>query len=381
MKVVVAGGGIGGLSCALALARRGHGVVLLERAARFEAVGAGIILAPNAARVLERLAVDLASVGHPLDVLNVTRADGCVLQRLDLVTLRATQGAAYSFARPELHEALAAAVGHARGIDVRFDAAIASFVASAVGVRVTLASGDELAADILVGADGLHSTVRTALLGDAAPPLRYSGVTCWRAVAEGLGITETVEAWNGAARIGAVPLTRGRTYLFLVRSAERRAPAPTWPDGFRDAFTGFGGVLQGLVDRLGSAPPLHHDLEELDRPAWGAGRVALLGDAAHAMTPNQGQGAAMAVEDAWVLADALDAAGPSGFVARYAAARHDRVRRVQLDSRRFGAVAHWTNPVAVALRNALLRATPEHLGRAQYARVVEPGLALLGADC
>lgn len=89
----------------------------------------------------------------------------------------------------------------------------------------------------------------------------------------------------------------------------------------------------------------------------------------------------MAVEDAWVLADALDAAGPSGFVARYAAARHDRVRRVQLDSRRFGAVAHWTNPVAVALRNALLRATPEHLGRAQYARVVEPGLALLGADC
>jgi 2-polyprenyl-6-methoxyphenol hydroxylase-like FAD-dependent oxidoreductase len=104
--------------------------------------------------------------------------------------------------------------------------------------------------------------------------------------------------------------------------------------------------------------------------------VLLLGDAAHSMTPNQGQGAAMAIEDAFALTTAL-APGAEGALERYRELRHARVRRMQLDSRRLGELAHWQHPVGCALRNALLRALPRSLGDAQFRRVVEPGLALL----
>jgi 2-polyprenyl-6-methoxyphenol hydroxylase-like FAD-dependent oxidoreductase len=124
------------------------------------------------------------------------------------------------------------------------------------------------------------------------------------------------------------------------------------------------------------APPLHHDLEELDAPVWGSKRVILLGDAAHGMTPNQGQGAAMAIEDAFVLSREFTA-GIDGAFERYRDARQRRVRAVQLDSHRLGQVAHWENLFARAARDGLMRLLPASVGDRQYRRVIEPGLALL----
>lgn len=134
--------------------------------------------------------------------------------------------------------------------------------------------------------------------------------------------------------------------------------------------------MERLFDVLKDSPPLHHDLDELDAPTWGRGRVMLLGDAAHAMTPNQGQGAAMAVEDALVLTREL-AAGFDGALERYRAARHPRVRQVQLDSRRIGQVAHWENRLACSARDGLMRLVPASVGERQYRRVIEPGVALV----
>jgi 2-polyprenyl-6-methoxyphenol hydroxylase-like FAD-dependent oxidoreductase len=370
MHIGIIGGGIGGLTSAIALRRAGHQVTLIERTERFEPVGAGIVLAPNAARILDHLGVDLSVDGEPLRAMVVCRADGRELQRIDTGKNAAKYGPTWAIARPELHAALERALP--TDVEVLLDAEVTAVRQDDTGVSVE--AGEWRCFDLLVGADGLRSAVRREVLGEF--PLRYSGTTCWRGVCPNPGFDHVIEAWGIGTRVGIVPLSRGRVYYFLVANAPERAPNLSWPDGFRAAFgaPAFGGGLERLVESFTEAPPLHHDLIELEAPVWGKGRVVLLGDAAHAMTPNQGQGAAMAIEDALVLSRVVE---QTDVPAAMAAARQARVRKVQIDSRRIGQLAHWTNPIARAIRDALIAWTPASIGDGQYRAVVDPGVGLL----
>lgn len=371
MNLLVVGAGIGGLSFAIAASRLGHRVVLAERAPRPTGVGAGIVLAPNAHVALASLGVDVSTRGQRLGAMFVTDAAGRVLTRLDASGLPEGMGVIWALSRPDLHDLLAEALPP--GVEARFGTSVEAVRPLADGVEVELGGHTERF-DAVIGADGLRSRVREAVLG--AVPVRYSGVTCWRGIVENPGLDAAIEAWGGPARVGAIPLRGGRLYYFLVLTAPPRAPMPAWPADFRAKFAHFSGEPGRVIAALDGPPPLHHDLDELDAPAWGRDRVALLGDAAHAMTPNQGQGAAMAIEDALALAGLLDG-GPAGLAERLAAARQERVRKVQLDSRRFGEVAHWENPLATWVRNTALRLVPAAAGRRQYAQLVEPGLGLV----
>lgn len=370
VDVGVVGGGIGGLSVALALAGDGHRVTILERAERFATVGAGIVLTPNAVHGLAALGVDLAGAGRVLARMEVRAAQGDPLNVVDLQELARRHGPTYGIARPVLHARLAAALPPSVEVVVR--APVSSVRQTGDGVVVEL-PGTQRQFDVVVAADGLRSAVRPLLGGPKE--LRYSGTTCWRGILPFPAGDAAVEAWGAGTRVGVVPVDEVSAYYYLVRSAPPGEPGPASVDLLRAVFAGYRGIAGEVVRALTQLPPLHHDLFELDRPFWGRSRALLLGDAAHAMTPNQGQGAAMAIEDAAVLVAALRG-GVAGVARRYADVRGRRVRRVQLTSRRIGALGHLRGARARRLRDAGMRLAPAGSGTRAVQRLIAPGIAL-----
>lgn len=373
MKGLVVGAGIGGLTAAIRLSRTGHHVTVVERRPCFECDGAGIVLAPNAARALDALGVNFSEQALPLPAMELRGKRGVLLQRFNPATLSPAYAPIWALTRPALHAALLAAlpstVELATGVHVQEIRELNDCVEVSLGERRRF--------DFVVGSDGLYSMVRRIL---AQGQIQYSGTTCWRGLTNNPGFEHGLELWGGQVRLGAIPLRGGELYYYLVKTAHKHEPPPEWPAGFRSVFGSLGHEFDMLALTLDAAPPLHHDLEELAKPVWGYGRILLLGDAAHAMTPNLGQGAAMAIEDAFALSDALTN-GIDGALARYQCLRQDRVRKVHLDSRRLGMIAHWENPVACFVRNAVIRLVPTVLANAQYRRLVVPGFSLVEKGC
>jgi 2-polyprenyl-6-methoxyphenol hydroxylase-like FAD-dependent oxidoreductase len=224
--------------------------------------------------------------------------------------------------------------------------------------------------DVLIGADGINSVVREQALG--LRQIRYSGFTCWRGICQNPGITDVFEDWGGAARIGVVPLMGNRIYVFLVLAAPRCIPRLDSVTSIRYAFAHFASPVPAVLDALTESQLLHHDIEELEAPVWGRGATVLIGDAAHAMTPNLGQGASMAIEDALVLPHVVSAKDPASAIA---IRRHARVAQIQRNSRRLGQIAHWQSPIAISLRNFLMRCVPHWAGQHHYRRLIEAGPA------
>ncbi|MCE9573195.1 MAG: FAD-dependent monooxygenase, partial [Deltaproteobacteria bacterium] len=281
---------------------------------------------------------------------------------VDIAAMSAELGApAIAIHRARLHAALLDAAGRER---VRTDAGVTGYAARQGGVTVHTTAGD-LEADLLVGADGLHSAVRAQLVGDGAP--RYAGYTSWRGVtteaAAGIALdARTTEAWGRGARFGVVGIGGGEVYWFAVADA----PAGEQDDGdprpaLAARFAGWHPPIEALIAATPAERIVRTDIR--DRPpitTWARDRVVLLGDAAHPMTPNLGQGGGQAIEDAVAL-DACLAEAPGATaeaLARYQHIRVARANRIVRDSRRMGAVGQWRNPVACWLRDLALRATP-----------------------
>lgn len=331
MHIVVVGGGIGGLAAARALCLYGAEVTVLEQADAIREVGAGLQISPNGFRVLEALGLAdrlrAASVRGRAVLLKDYRGGEVVRLDLDRLT-----GSDYFFVhRADLIELLAEGA-RAAGAQIRLMQHVRRIEPGA-RPRVHLDRGVELEAGLVVGADGLHSVVRQALNGPAAP--FFTGQTAWRAVVENAGGRgPEVHVHMGPHRhLVSYPLRDG-TALNLVAVQERAAWAEeSWsqqddPDNLRAAFADFCPEVRQMLDRV-EAVHLWGLFRHPVAPVWHRGGAVLLGDAAHPTLPFMAQGASMALEDVWALATALSGTGPlDARLAAYQRRRQTRARRV-----------------------------------------------------
>ncbi|WP_262285653.1 FAD-dependent oxidoreductase [Micromonospora sp. MA102] len=378
---IVVGAGIGGLAAALALHRRGWRVTVLERAAAPRELGTGLTLMANALHGLDALGVGdpIRRQGVPDSPGGLRTADGRWLSRIDGAALERTLGtAALGIHRTALHRLLrealpaSALVTGADVVDV--DADLPAVTYRRNGTPTTLR------ADLVVGADGLHSVLRRRLWPDLPAPA-YSGSTAWRAAIRWTAPVATAVTWGPGREFGTVPLGDGGLYWYAAETAPRGGHEPDELAAVRDRFGGWHEPIPAL---LAATPPeavLRTDLFHLATPlpSYVRGRVALLGDAAHAMTPHLGQGAGQAIEDAVVLGAACaggtdDLAGALAAYDRQRRPRSQAIARASARAARYG--QQLRHPAAVALRDGVLRLTPARAAlraAARYADWRPPG--------
>ncbi|MFI2236675.1 FAD-dependent monooxygenase [Streptomyces chrestomyceticus] len=354
MKAIIVGGGIGGLAAAAAFHQRGWRVEVLERAPEFTEIGAGVSIQPNGLRALDALGLGdaLRSGGLADPLAGIRRTHGNWLIRNDVDGLKRRFGQWATVHRAALIDLLRAAVpAHALrpGTEVRE-------VRPDGTVRH---SGGTSTADLVVGADGVHSATRRSLWPRHPGP-RYVGYTTWRFIAPPQPVEGSVETWGRGERFGYVPMPDGRVYCYVLANAP--AGSRIHLDELRERFARWHDPVPALLNTADSDAVLQHDTYELpELPTYVSGKVALLGDAAHAMTPNLGQGACQALEDAVTLASAADILGVRAGLEQYDDVRRPRTQTITRRSRQAGAPAHWTSPPLTALRDVALPLLPRSL--------------------
>ena len=343
MNICIVGAGLGGLSAALALLQKGFRVTVLEQAAALGEIGAGVQLGPNAVGVLYRLGLQTAleqvtceTLGKRVRLWNT----GQTWPLFDLGTVsREMYGYPYlTVHRADLHRVLVDAVRALQPEALVLNAKLHSLQTRSDGVSLQLADGRVWEADAVIGADGVHSRVRAALFGEDAP--RYSGVMAWRGVIDASKLPTHMRApygtnWVGpGAHVVQYPLRQGALMNFVGAIEGNRWEIESWSErGTREEclgdFVGWHEEVQAMIHAI--EVPYKWVLKVRDpMDTWSRGPVTLLGDACHPTLPFLAQGAAMAMEDGYMLARALALCPtqPALAFARYEAVRKDRTARV-----------------------------------------------------
>lgn len=339
MKVAIVGAGISGLALAGGLEKRGHEVTIFEKGEEIRAGGSGITLAPNALTALDYL-----GLGSPFRKLQQSQKDLTGGQKSPSGTWIARIPSSVTskslvIDRYELHELLFSQLRKTSVV---------------TGTEVEVSDLEALPCDLIVGADGINSQVRKAL-GVSVKP-RYAGYSVWRGITPepfDVGCTG-IETWGAKARFGIAPLHDGRVYWFGVRSTMDSAL-------LEETFSRWHEPIPSLIDATPSEEVQFLPIRELDSdlPSFINGRVVLVGDAAHAMTPNLGQGACQALEDVAVLCKVLEEhTDVHKALAEYDALRRPRAQKIARQSRFVGKALHFGGPLTAKLRNALIRAVP-----------------------
>lgn len=359
ISTLIVGGGIGGLSLARELTIRGLPVTVLEKAAQLNPIGAGIIMNPNAMSVLERngLAEALRRDAWPYLMRETRDHRGRLLAVRDYRPLydsgKLSTGALVH--RAHLLEALYRGVPQEA---VRFGVAVRSIDLMPDRVRLETERHGVFEADVLVGADGIHSQVRRHAFGEIEP--LYMGYRSHRMVVDNVAeVRNFTEFLGHGQRIGLVPVSERRIYVWTTFNSPReRPPVLDSADRFRGLFRQFRDErVERVLSQVRSPDEIiSTEIEEIRLDQWVRGKVILLGDAVHAMTPNIGQGAGMAMEDAAVLAEEFESAQrgtqrTQQALENYVKRRKPRVQSVMRISREVGRVGQRSNPIACWFRN------------------------------
>jgi salicylate hydroxylase len=360
MRIGISGGGVGGLSAAIALRNSGHEVVVFEQAKQFLRIGADVNLTPNAVRALDGLGIGEAlrkSAARPTHRISRTWDTGEEMSRLEMAD---TAERVYGAPQLTIHRA-----DLLKALEAELPSEILKLGKRTIGIEngtnsvaVRFDDGTEETVNVLVGADGIHSAVRTSLFGSEKPV--FTGLVSYRAVIPRKSLSvpnlDCFTKWWGptpASQIVTFPLNRGEETFVFATTAQDDWRQESWTlpgdvEELRRAYSDFHPEARALLDACTevtkSALYIREPLSQ-----WSVGRTTLLGDACHPMVPFMAQGACMAVEDAIVLARTLEglvSADVPAALKRYEAARRERTARVQIGSRgnewlREGGNADW----------------------------------------
>jgi 2-polyprenyl-6-methoxyphenol hydroxylase-like FAD-dependent oxidoreductase len=362
LRALIVGGGIGGLAAAVALRRVGIDAAVYEKAPQIAEVGAGLSLWSNAVIALRRLGLEAPALaaGSAFERVQTLLSDGRPFPSFDLAELAQRAGApCICIHRAALQRILLEALTEDGGKVVATARECVGFEEAPQGVVARFAGGTTARGDILIGADGIHSAVRAGLFGERPP--RYAGYVAWRAIVHGarrlLPEGEGLAVVARGSHAGCFHCGGDDLYWFATRNAKARSHPGA--DGDKAEVlrlvAEWAVPFRPIVEATDEHAILRNEI--VDRPAakaWGAGRVTLLGDAIHATTPNLGQGACQALEDAVFLADCLRrAASPEAGLRDYEARRRERTSMVITESWRLGKMIQMANPAGTWLRNRL----------------------------
>lgn len=357
----ILGGGIAGLTAAIALRRIGIEATVWEAAPEFKPVGAGITLADNAMKAYKILGIydDLAAAGRPIARMSILAQKGGVLSesRTD-----ALPGGLCNLAihRAALHEVLLSQLDPGQVIAGKRSAGISD---EAGQYKITFEDGTQTTGKYLIVAEGIHSAIRRNIAPHAR--IRYSGYTCWRGIAPNgdLGITGTSETWGANGRFGIVPIGNDQVYWFATKNAPAASPQmkafsnAELLDNFRNYHDPIGEVIR----RTPAEQILWNDIIDLEpMQRYAFDNLILIGDTAHATTPNMGQGACQAIEDALVLSQCLQKnAEVKEAFEQFEQRRLKRTHWIVNQSWMFGKMAQWESPLLRGFRDTLTRLTPD----------------------
>jgi 2-polyprenyl-6-methoxyphenol hydroxylase-like FAD-dependent oxidoreductase len=362
-EVVVIGGGIGGLCAAIALQQNGFEVRVYDKVKKLGEVGAGLTLWSNAIKVLRAIGVadQVISAGSKVTRSHIRAANGDTLHDARMGEMETQYGEpVVAIHRAALHEILINAL---KPNTLKLGIGFTKFEQGKNKVAVHFDNGETDSADLLIGADGIHSAVRRQMFPEIQ--LRYSGYTAWRGVVETENeatLSLTSESWGVGARFGIVRVDKSRVYWFATsnQAMGEKSTGEQRKAKLLSLFKDWHDPINYLLDSTPADLILQNDISDIPPFAsWTQGHVTLLGDSAHPTTPNMGQGACMAIESAYVLGRSLkEDADYQSALRRYEAERHARTAWITNTSWTIGKAGQVGHPLLCAVRNFIVKITP-----------------------
>lgn len=328
-EILVVGGGIGGLATAIALSRAGHEVTVIERDPTWSVYGVGITQQSNVVRAMDQLGVldRFLDAAFGFDAVEIYVPDGTRVARVPSPRLVEGRPANVGIGRRALQKVLADTTREL-GAEVRLGLTVASLCDNGQSVEVIFSDGSGGNYDLVVGADGIYSQMRSLILPDAETP-QFTGQSVWRYNLPRPADLDALRTYNGQIGVGLIPMTADLMYMFVTTPEpdNPRYPTEGLAARMREKVQGCAPVIRKLAESfIDDESVVYRPLEGmLVKGPWHKGRVVLLGDAVHATTPHLGQGAGMAIEDAIVLADELGkAASAEQAFEAYRSRRYER---------------------------------------------------------
>lgn len=376
---VILGGGIAGLTTAIALKKIGIEAVVIEAASEIKPVGAGLALAANAMMALEKLGLSKKVMAEGRDIKSFSIFDqkGKLISRTNTDPANSRFGVGnFTIYRADLHRVLLSQLNPGNVLTGKRSV---DFHEDGKGYVIDFEDGDQIKATYLIVAEGIHSVIRKKILPDAK--IRFAGYTCWRGVMDNsnLQIDEFSETWGKFGRFGIVPMANNLLYWFACKNAPTlNSSLKNYSKAALEAnFSDFHFPIPQIIKATLPEKIIWNDIIDLKPiPKYAFGNLVLIGDSAHATTPNLGQGACMAIEDAAILVSCLEK-NPDASLAfqEFERRRLSRAQKLVAASRRLGVIAQLENLLLIRLRDTFLRMIPKSINQKQVEAIYEVDLS------